>query len=170
MIRSPGADWDDPSTVTTDTEMTDAMTRFNLNSPADNREVLYGWTGMNLGPLPGTLPNLQIQMELDQLRRPNSRSWRTYSDTWSDTSLYRLQKDAMAKSAQQRQSRSANTHSKKPHKRDQSGRDAANTAKCRSHSRGQEEEAEPLAQGTKSGGAPLPEQEPDIKVIPSRGD
>ena len=58
VIRSPGTDWDDPGTVTTDTEMTDAMTEFNLNSPADTREVLYSRTGMNLGLLSGVLPNL----------------------------------------------------------------------------------------------------------------
>ena len=170
VIRSPGADWDDPGTVTTDTEMTDAMTRFNLNSPANNREVLYSQTGVNLGLLPGTLPNLQTQMELDQLRRPDGRSRHTYSNMWSDASLYCSQKDAMAKSAQQRQSRSANTCSEKPHKWDQSNRDVADTAKCRSQSHRWEEDTEPPAQGAKGGGAPLPKQEPDIKVIPSRGD
>ena len=156
--------------MTTDTEMTDAMTGFNLNSPADNREVLYSRTGMNLGPLPGMLPNLQTQMELDQLRRPDGRRRRTYSDTWSDSSLYRLQKDTMAKSAQQCQSRSANTCSEKPHKQDRSDRDVANTAKHQSQSRGREEGPEPPAQGAEGGGAPPPEQEPDIEVIPSRGD
>ena len=55
VIRSPGTNWDDPSAMTTDTEMTDAMTGFNLNSPADNREVLYSQMGMNLGLLPGML-------------------------------------------------------------------------------------------------------------------
>ena len=130
VIRSPGTDWDDPGAMMTDTEMTDDMTRFNLNSLADNREVLYSRMGMNLGPLPSVLPNLQTQMEVDQLRRPDSRSRCTYSDTWSDSSLYHLQKDAMAKSAQQRQSHSANTRSEKPHKRDRSDRDVANTAKC----------------------------------------
>ena len=170
VIRSPGTDWDDPSTMTTDTEITDAMIGFNLNSLADNREVLYSQTGMNLGPLPSMLPNLQTQMELDQLRRPDSQSQHTYSNTWSDANLYRLQKDAMVKSVQQRQSCSANTCSEKPHKWDQSDRDVANTAKRRSQSRRWEEDAEPLAQGAEGGGAPLPEQEPDIKVIPSRGD
>ena len=38
VIRSPGIDWDETGTVTTDTEMTDAMTGFTLDSPADNRE------------------------------------------------------------------------------------------------------------------------------------
>ena len=76
----------------------------------------------------------------------------------------------MAKLVQQRQSRSAKTHSEKPHKWDCSDRDAANTAKCRSQSRGQEEDAESPVQGTEGGGAPLPKQEPDIEVIPSRGD
>ena len=80
VIRSPSTDWDDPGTMTTDTEMTDAMTGFNLNSLADNREVLYSRMGMNLGLLPSTLPNLQTQMELDQLRRPDGRSQHTYSD------------------------------------------------------------------------------------------
>ena len=156
--------------MTTDTEMTDAMTGFNLNSPADNREVLYSRMGVNLGPHPGVLPNLQTQMELDQLRRPDSQSRHTYSNTWSNASLYHSQKNAMAKLAQQRQSRSANTHSEKPQKWDQSDREAADTAKCRSQSCGQEEDAKPLAQGAEGRGTPPPEQEPDIEVIQSRGD
>ena len=82
VIKSPGINWDDTSTVTTDTEMTDAMTGFTLDSPADNREVLYSQTGMNLGPRPGTFPNLQTQMQLDKLRRNDSQSWHTYSDMW----------------------------------------------------------------------------------------
>ena len=81
VIRSPGIDWDETGTVTTDTEMTDAMTGFTLDSPADNREVLYSRTGMSLGPCPGALPNLQMQMELDKLRRGDGRSRRTYLDT-----------------------------------------------------------------------------------------
>ena len=170
MIRSPGTDWDDPGTVTTDTEMTDAMTGFNLDSPADNREVVYSQTGMNLGPCPGTLPNLQTQMELDQLRMPDSRSRHTYSNTWLDASLYRSQKDAMAKSVQQRQSRSASTCSEKPHKWDQSDREMADTAKRRSQSCRQEEDEKLLVQGAEGGGAPPPKQEPDIEVIPSKGD
>ena len=108
VIRSPGIDWDETSTVMTDTEMTDAMTGFTLDSPADNREVLYSWTGMSLGPHPGMFPNLQMQMELDKLRRGNGRSRRTYSDMWSDPSLYKSQKDAMAKSVQQHQSHPTN--------------------------------------------------------------
>ena len=76
----------------------------------------------------------------------------------------------MAKSAQQCQSHSANTHSEKPHKQDGSKRDAVHTAKCRSQSRRWEENPKPPVQGAEGGGAPLPEQEPDIEVIPSRGD
>ena len=76
----------------------------------------------------------------------------------------------MAKSVQQCQSRSANTRSEKPHKQDQSDRDVADTAKRQSQSCGREEDAEPPAQGAEGGGAPPPEQEPDIEVIPSRGD
>ena len=71
VIRSPGDDWGETGTVTTDTEMTDAMTGFTLDSPADNREILYSQTGMGLGPRPGAFPNLQTQMELDKLRRGN---------------------------------------------------------------------------------------------------
>ena len=41
VIRSPSDDWGEASTVTTDTEMTDAITGFTLDSPADNREILY---------------------------------------------------------------------------------------------------------------------------------
>ena len=41
VIRSPGNDWGEAGTVATDTEMTDTMTRFTLDSPADNREILY---------------------------------------------------------------------------------------------------------------------------------
>ena len=72
VIRSPGNDWGEASTVTTDTEMTDAMTGFTLDSLADNREILYSQTGMGLGPCPGAFPNLQMQMELDKLRRGDS--------------------------------------------------------------------------------------------------
>ena len=43
-------------------------------------------------------------------------------------------------------------------------------AKCRSQSRGWEEDADPPAQGAKGRGTPPPEQEPDIEVISSRGD
>ena len=116
VIRSPGVDWDETSTVTTDTEMTDAMTGFTLDSPADNREVLYSRMGMSLGPRPGAFPNLQTQMELDKLRRGDGQSWHTYSDTWLDASLYQSQKDAMAKSAQQHQSHPTDTHTEKSHK------------------------------------------------------
>ena len=116
VTRSPSIDWDETSTVTTDTEMTDAMTGFTLDSPADNREILYSQTGMSLGPCPGALPNLQMQMELDKLRRGDSRSWCTYPDMWSDPSLYQDQKDAMVKSAQQRQSCPTDTHTEKSHK------------------------------------------------------
>ena len=116
--------------MTMDTEMTDAMTRFTLDSPADNRKVLYSQTGMSLGPRPGVFPNLQTQMELDKLRRNNGQSWYTYSDTWSDASLYQSQKDAMAKSAQQRQSCPTDTHTKKSHKRDRSDREVVDRAKC----------------------------------------
>ena len=133
--------------MTTDTEMTDAMTGFILNSPADNREVLYSRTGMNLGPCPGTFPNSQSQMELDKLRRNDGRSWRTYSDTWSDASLYQSQKNAMAKSAQQRQSHPTDTRSEKPHKWDQSNREVVDRAKHRSQSCGQEEDAKTPVQG-----------------------
>ena len=122
VVRSPGINWNDPGTVMTDTEMTDTMTGFTLDSPADNREVLYSWTGMNLGPCLSTFPNLQTQMELDKLRRNDGQSRCTYSDTWSDASLYQSQKDAMAKLAQQHQSRPTNTHSEKPHKWDRSNR------------------------------------------------
>ena len=116
VIRSPGDDWGETGTVTTDTEMTDAMTGFTLDSPADNREILYSRTGMSLGPHPGAFPNLQMQMELDKLRRGDSRSQRTYSDTWSDASLYQSQKDAMEKLAQQHQSRSTDTRTETAHK------------------------------------------------------
>ena len=116
VIRSPGVDWDETGTVTTDTEMTDAMTRFTLDSLADNREVLYSRTGMRLGPCPGTLSNLQTQMKLDKLRRGDGRSRRIYPDMWSDASLYQSQKDTMAKSAQQRQSHPTDTHTETSHK------------------------------------------------------
>ena len=116
VIRSPSIDWDETGTVTTDMEMTDAMTGCALDSPADNREVLYSRMGMNLGPRPGTFPNLQTQMELDKLRRNDGQSQCTYSDTWSDASLYQSQKDTMVKSAQQRQSCPTNTRSEKSHK------------------------------------------------------
>ena len=95
VIQSPGTDWgDDPGTVTTNTEMTDAMTGFNLNSPVDNVQMR-----LSLGPHPGAFPNLQMQMELDKLRGNDGQSRHTYSDMWSDASLYQSQKDAMAKSA-----------------------------------------------------------------------
>ena len=71
VIRSPGNDWGEAGTVTTDMEMTDAMTGFTLDSLADNREILYSQTEMGLGPCPGTFPNLEMQMELDKLRRSN---------------------------------------------------------------------------------------------------
>ena len=170
VVRSPGIDWDDPGTVMTDTEMTDAMTGFTLDSPAGNREVLYCQMGMNLGPCPGTFPNLQTQMELDKLRRNDGRSRCTYSDMWLDASLYQSQKDAMAKSVQQHQSHPTDTHSEKPHKWDRSGRETVDRAKCRSQSHGQEEDADPPVQGAKGGGTPPPEQEPDIEVISSGGD
>ena len=112
--RSRSIDSDETSTVTTDTEMTDAMTGFTLDSPADNREILYSQTGMSLGPCPGVLPNLQMQMELDKLRRGDGQSRRTYPDMWSDPSLYQAQKDAMVKSVQQSQSRSTNTLLRSP--------------------------------------------------------
>ena len=69
VIRSPGDDWGEAGTVTTDTEMIDAMTGFTLDSPADNREILYSRTGMGLGPRPSVFSNLEMQMELDKLRR-----------------------------------------------------------------------------------------------------
>ena len=126
VIQSPGTNWgDDPSTVTTDTEMTDAMTGFNLNSPVNNVQ-----TRLSLGLHPGTFPNLQTQMELDKLRRNDDQSRCTYSDTRSDASLYQSQKDAMAKSAQQCQSRPTDTRGEKPHKWDRSDREMADTAKC----------------------------------------
>ena len=58
VIRSPSIDWDETGTMTTDMEMTDAMTGFTLDSLADNREVLYSRTGMSLGPHPGTFPKI----------------------------------------------------------------------------------------------------------------
>ena len=170
VIRSPGTDWDDPSAMTTDTEMTDTMTGFNLNSLANNREVLYSQTGMNLGPLPGALPNLQTQMELDQLRRPDGQSQCTHTPTHGQIPVSTISKRTPWRSQRNNASSySANTRSEKPHKWDRSDRDAANTAKCRSQSHGWEEDPEPPAQGAKGGGAPLPEREPDIKGIPSRG-
>ena len=69
VMRSPGIDWDETSTIMTDTEMTDTMTGLTLDSPVDNREVPYSRTGMSVGPRPGMFPNLQTQMELDKLRR-----------------------------------------------------------------------------------------------------
>ena len=116
VIRYPGTDWDETGTITTDTEMTDAMTGFTLDSPADNREILYSQTGMSLGPVPSAFPNLQMQMELDKLRRGDGQSRHTYSDMWSDTSLYQSQKDAMAKSAQQCQSCPTDTRTETSHK------------------------------------------------------
>ena len=116
VIRSPGIDWDETGTVTTDMEMTDAMTGFTLDSLADNREVLCSQRGMSLGPCPSVLPNLQMQIELDKLRRGDGQNWHIYSDTWSDTSLYQSRKDAMAKLAQQRQSHSTDTRTEMPHK------------------------------------------------------
>ena len=130
VIRSPGIDWDETGTVMTDMEMTDATTRFTLDSPADNREVLYNRTGMSLGPRPDTFPNLQTQMELDKLRRGDSWSQCTYSDTWSDASLYQSQKDTMVKSAQQCQSHPTNTRTEKSHKQDWSDREVVDRAKC----------------------------------------
>ena len=125
VIRSPGTDWgDDPGTVTTDTEMTDAMTGFNLNSPVDNVQMR-----MSLGPHSSVFPNLQTQMELDKLRRNDGRSQRTYSDTWLDASLYQSQKDTMAKSVQQCQSRPTDTSRKKSHKWDRSDREVVDRAK-----------------------------------------
>ena len=161
VIWSPGTDWgDDPSTVTTDTEMTDAMTGFNLNSPVNNVQMR-----LSLKPCPGALPNLQMQMELDKFRGNDGQSQCTYSDMWSDASLYQSQKDAMAKSAQQRQSHPTDTQGEKPHKRDQSDREMADTAKHQSQSCGWEEDAKPPVQGAEGGGVPSPEQEPDIEVI-----
>ena len=122
VIRSPSDDWGEAGTVTTDTEMT-AMTGFTLDSPADNREILYSQTGMGLGPRPGTFPNLETQMELDKLRRSDGRSRHTYPDTWSDASQYQSQKDAMGKLVQLRQSRSTDTRAEMSHKREGSTRE-----------------------------------------------
>ena len=130
VIRSPGDDWGEADTVTTDMEMTDTMTGFTLDSPADNREILYSQTGMGLGPRPGMFSNLEMQMELDKLRRSDGQSRRTYPDMWSDPSQYQSQKDAMEKSAQLRQSRSTDTHAEMSHKWEGSTREAVDRAKC----------------------------------------
>ena len=124
---------------------------------------------MGLGPRPSAFPNLETQMELDKLRRSDGRSRRTYPDTWSDASQYQSQKDAMEKSAQLRQSRSTDTHAETSHKQEGSTREVMDRAKCRSQSRGWEEDTDPLVQGAEGGGTSPPDQEPEIEEITAGG-
>ena len=82
----------------TDTEMTSTVVLLSLSYPAPAQMTLSSEMSQRLGPAPGTLPNLERnvqesvspskQVDLDCLRDKSGRSQRDLGKVWSDVTEY----------------------------------------------------------------------------------
>ena len=93
----------------TDTEMTTAVASLSLSYPTLGEMALLSEMTQHLGPPPGTLPNLEQnvqesvslskQMDLDQLRDKSRKSRWDLGKVWSDVTEYEAQKSRVEESS-----------------------------------------------------------------------